>query len=151
MSSKSGFPSFTALLALLAVAGYQNREKIGELLQGAKDHREPTNPASESSSPGGLLAGLGGLSAGGLLSGGLSELFKRFQGAGLGDVTDTWVRTGPNQPTSAGSLETALGTDTLVELERKTGLGRDEILKRLENTLPDAVDKYTPDGRLPAA
>ena len=29
-----GFPSMTALLGLLAVAGYQNREKIAEMLGG---------------------------------------------------------------------------------------------------------------------
>jgi len=29
-----GFPSMTALLALLAVAGYQNRDKIAEMLKG---------------------------------------------------------------------------------------------------------------------
>lgn len=30
----SGFPSMTALLGLLAVAGYQNRDKIAEWLGG---------------------------------------------------------------------------------------------------------------------
>ena len=30
----SGFPSMTALLGLLAVAGYQNRDKITEMLGG---------------------------------------------------------------------------------------------------------------------
>ena len=30
-----GFPSMTALLGLLAVAGYQNRDKLAELLGGA--------------------------------------------------------------------------------------------------------------------
>ena len=29
-----GFPSMTALLGLLAVAGYQNRDKIAEMLGG---------------------------------------------------------------------------------------------------------------------
>lgn len=29
-----GFPSMTALLGLLALAGYQNRDKLGELLKG---------------------------------------------------------------------------------------------------------------------
>ena len=33
MSERSGFPSMTALLGLLAVAGYQNRDKIGEMLK----------------------------------------------------------------------------------------------------------------------
>ena len=29
-----GLPSMTALLGLLALAGYQNRDKLGELLKG---------------------------------------------------------------------------------------------------------------------
>ena len=29
-----GLPSMTALLGLLAIAGYQNRDKIGEMLGG---------------------------------------------------------------------------------------------------------------------
>jgi len=31
----NGMPSLTALLGLLALAGYQNREKISEMLKGA--------------------------------------------------------------------------------------------------------------------
>ena len=30
-----GFPSMTALLGLLAIAGYQNRDKLAEMLGGA--------------------------------------------------------------------------------------------------------------------
>lgn len=30
--ARGGFPSMTALLGLLAVAGYQNRDKISEML-----------------------------------------------------------------------------------------------------------------------
>ena len=31
-----GFPSMTALLGLLALAGYQNRDKIAEMLRGSR-------------------------------------------------------------------------------------------------------------------
>ena len=31
-----GYPSMTALLGLLALAGYQNRDKLGELLGGGQ-------------------------------------------------------------------------------------------------------------------
>jgi len=31
----------------------------------------------------------------------------------------------------------------------RTGLSRDELLSRLTRELPAAVDKFTPDGRLP--
>jgi hypothetical protein len=34
-----GFPSMTALLGLLAIAGYQNRDKIAEILGGLNQNR----------------------------------------------------------------------------------------------------------------
>ncbi len=37
----------------------------------------------------------------------------------------------------------------LTHLAQQTGLSEDELLKRLSRELPNAVDKYTPDGRLP--
>ena len=36
-----GFPSMTALLGLLAVAGYQNRDKIAEMLAAPDKARPP--------------------------------------------------------------------------------------------------------------
>jgi uncharacterized protein YidB (DUF937 family) len=35
-------------------------------------------------------------------------------------------------------------------LTEQTGLSRDEILSRLSRELPNAVDQYTPEGRLPS-
>jgi uncharacterized protein YidB (DUF937 family) len=46
-------------------------------------------------------------------------------------------------------LERAIGSEVLDHLSRQTGLTRDEVLSRLCRELPDAVDKYTPEGRLP--
>ncbi|MGC2056247.1 MAG: YidB family protein, partial [Pseudolabrys sp.] len=34
-------------------------------------------------------------------------------------------------------------------LSKQTGLAREDLLSRLCRELPDAVDKYTPQGRLP--
>jgi uncharacterized protein YidB (DUF937 family) len=39
----------------------------------------------------------------------------------------------------------------LTTLSEQTGLSREELLSRLSRNLPEAVDRYTPDGRLPAA
>jgi hypothetical protein len=71
-----GFPSMTALLALLAIAGYQNRDKIAEMLRGTRQNSPGT---ADQGGLGGLLGqfGLGGASAGGILSGGLGELLER--------------------------------------------------------------------------
>jgi uncharacterized protein YidB (DUF937 family) len=39
----------------------------------------------------------------------------------------------------------------LATLSQQTGLSREEILSRLSKNVPDAVDKYTPQGRIPTA
>jgi YidB-like protein len=41
------------------------------------------------------------------------------------------------------------GQDVLETLVQQTGLSQEELLARLSRELPTAVDKYTPDGRLP--
>jgi uncharacterized protein YidB (DUF937 family) len=171
-----GFPSMTALLGLLAVAGFQNRDKIAEMLKGAAS----SNPAAQDQgdqqgglggllgslgggSPGlagqgaqqaglgGLLGGLGGAGLGGLLGGGLGELVESFKRQGQGDVAESWVGTGPNKAIDPDRLEQAIGPDVLANLSMHTGLSREELLSRLSATLPEAVDQLTPDGRLPDA
>ena len=151
-----GFPSMTALLGLLAIAGYQNRDKLAEMLgTGASNAPGRPNPGSGGQQGGlgglgGLLGNLGGAGAGGLLSGGLGELVERFKQNGQGEIADSWVGTGPNRDVAPQQLEQAIGPDVLATLSQQTGLPRDEILARLSRELPTAVDKYTPDGRLPA-
>ena len=148
-----GFPSMTALLGLLAIAGYQNRDKLGELLSGASGRSGL--PGGSTGGLGGLLGGLGGgagaAGAGGLLSGGLKELMDSFRQAGQGDKVESWVATGANKPCNAADLRSALGPDTIASLTQQTGLSEDELIDRLCRTLPEAVDRYTPEGRLPAA
>ena len=88
----------TALLGLLAIAGYQNRDKLAELVRGWQ-----SNPgAPQSGGAGGATTGnlgglLGGTSLGDLLSGGLRDLVDRFNQKGQGEVADSWVNRGPNK------------------------------------------------------
>lgn len=157
-------PSLVALLGLLAVAGYQNRDKLGSVLGeigngGNRQPGQPTgNPAANAGSGGfnDLLSGLGGMlggaGAGGLgsvLSGGLGDLMEQFRNNGNGDKAERWVKDGPDDTIDADELERTLGADTIAALEEKTGLGKQELLERLSRTLPGAVDRFTPEGRLP--
>jgi uncharacterized protein YidB (DUF937 family) len=143
----------TALLGLLAVAGYQNRDKIAEWLNSrSQPGGAGSTPSDMPREAGGILGNLGGTlgagGIGGLLNGGLGELIDRFKQAGQGDKADSWVRQGPNQEVEPADIEQAIGPDVLDTLVKQTGLSREELLSRLSRRLPDAVDRYTPEGRL---
>ena len=150
--ARGAFPSMTALLGLLAVAGYQNRDKLSEML-GNRGGAGSTGMGGAQGGLGGLLAGLGGgtggAGLGGLLGGGLNELSDRFRQNGQGAAVDSWVSTGPNRQVAPRDLEQAIGPDVLDDLTQQTGLTREELLARLSRELPNAVDQYTPQGRLP--
>jgi uncharacterized protein YidB (DUF937 family) len=148
----SGMPSMTALLGLLALAGYQNRDKISDMLRGAT--ASTAQPGGQQPPLGGLLGNLSGMlsgaGAGGLLTGGLGELLEKFKQNGHGDTAQSWINNGPNKEISPPELKQAIGPDVLAALEQQTGLSQQELLARLSRELPGAVDKYTPDGQLPS-
>lgn len=149
---KRGGPSLTALLGLLAVAGYQNRDKIGDLVR-----RVQANTATDGGKPavsgGGMMGDLtsmfGGSAAGGTLASGMRELVDAFSGTKQADKAQSWVATGQNQPVSETDLTDVLDADTLATLEQKTGLSRADIVARLSRDLPQAVDAFSPQGRVP--
>lgn len=152
------------LLGVLAVAGYQNRDKIGELLRGIQNPQgngaavpQGNSGAQQPGGLGGIFGGsggfgdlLGGLSTGGILSDGLGDLLKTFQQNGHAEKAESWVKTGPNTEIGGGELSEALGPDVLNELAAKTGLSHQEIVDRLSRDLPKAVDDLTPEGRIPS-
>jgi len=146
-------PSMLALLGLLAVAGYQNRDKIGEALKGLQN-RDQSPDGNNQDGLGGILAGLGGLVGGaagsGGLAGGLGDLMDSFKQAGQGKVADSWVTPGvPTEGLTASQVEQAIGSENLEELSRRTGLSRDELLTRLATAIPENVDRLTPNGNFP--
>lgn len=149
-----GFPSMTALLGLLAVAGYQNRDKLSEML-GNSQNTQGSAATVASTGLGGMLGqltgGLGTGGVGGLLSGGIGELVNRFAQNGHGETAQSWVGTGPNRQIDPPQLARAIGPDVLEALSKQTGLTHEELLARLSRELPNAIDKYTPDGHLPSA
>jgi uncharacterized protein YidB (DUF937 family) len=156
-----GYPSMTALLGLLAVAGYQNRDKLADLFTrhgaGPDPLRSPpvapTVPAGGSGPLGSLsnlLGGVGSAGAGGLIASGLSELLAHFAKGGHGETAQSWIDHGPNREIPEADLARAIGPETLDHLTQQTGLSRAALLARLSRELPSAVDRYSPDGRLPA-
>ncbi len=127
-------PSLTALLGLVAIAGYQNRDKISEFVKGLGGSAAPST--SSASIPGGIGGALGGL-------------LEQFQKNGHGDVAGSWVGTGQNTAINGGQLSQALGPDIVAMLAKQTGLTPEELLARLVKTLPQVVDGLTPNGKIP--
>ena len=99
---------------------------------------------------GGLLGGgLGGLLGGLVSGGGLNSIIDQFRNSGQGNLIDSWVGRGENHPIAPHQLGQALGPDTLDELSSQTGMSRDDVLAELSEELPQAIDQFTPDGRVP--
>jgi len=130
-----GMPSMTALLGLLAIAGYQNRDKLAEMLKGAG------GGGSSGAQPGGLLGNLGGMlggaGVGGLLSGGINELLERFNQNGHGETAQSWINSGPNKDISPPQLKQA-GRSRKARTADRTFAGR---------TACEAVPRATDGGR----
>lgn len=148
-------PSLVALLGLVAVAGYQNRDKLSALLAGAGGPAAPPGSGA-ADGEGSRLADLfatfrHGASDGGGLAGGISELMDRVRTTGQETAAESWVSVDrPNEHIGPEDLERAIGPETVDELSRKTGLSRTEILSRLADALPETVNRLTPQGRLPS-
>jgi uncharacterized protein YidB (DUF937 family) len=133
-------PSVLALLGLVAIAGYQNRGRIGEMLADARQN---------STDGSGFLAEIGQAFQASPLSTTLSDLVQRFKAVGQGHAADSWVSDRANMPLGTDALQAALGAETLADLAHKTGMSQGELLLRLNVALPEVVNRLTPDGRLP--
>ncbi len=151
-------PSLMALLGLVAVAGYQNRGRISEMLSDARQKADASGTGTRgtgtpgtysSTGGGGFLADIGNAFQASPISAALGDLVDRFRETGRGDAAESWISDAPNMPVNVDELENALGQDTLAELEQKTGLSRAELLLRLNVALPEVVNRFTPHGRLP--
>jgi uncharacterized protein YidB (DUF937 family) len=127
---------------------------LGNLLRGGPAAGGAGQAGTQGGGLGDLLRGglgglLGGAAAGTVLNGGLGDLLQRFQQSGHGAVANSWVGHGPNEPIEPQQLEQAVGRDTLQELSDQSGKPYLDVLSELSQSLPDTVDKLTPEGRLP--
>lgn len=81
--------------------------------------------------------------------GGLNAIVAKLQQSGLGDITKSWVGTGQNLPITADQLKQVLGSDAVRQLAAKYNIPIDQVAEVLAHQLPLAVDKASPDGKLP--
>lgn len=86
-------------------------------------------------------------------AGGVQGLASTLQQHGLGDAVQSWIGSGSNQAVSGEQLGQALqsgGLGSLVqEAAGKMGVDPGQLMGRLSQVLPHAVDHLTPDGQVP--
>ncbi len=96
----------------------------------------PQASAATATPDGGLMGGLGGL-------------LKQLQASGHGDKVDSWVGPGQNKPIDPGQLGAALGQKTVATASQQAGMGEQELLTQLAQSLPGFIEKLTANGRMP--
>lgn len=80
---------------------------------------------------------------------GMHQLVDTMHANGMGDVAQSWVGTGPNQPITAGQVEQVLTPEQLAQLAAESGLPPEQVTQGVAAVLPDVVNSLTPDGSLP--
>ena len=88
-------------------------------------------------------------------AGGVQGLVNTLQQNGLGGAVQSWIGSGANQPVSGDELGQALqngGLGSVVqEAASKMGMDPNDLLSKLSQVLPHAVDHLTPNGQVPDA
>ena len=103
----------------------------------------------------GVLGGVLGAGAVALVTkyvnqnGGLQGVIDQFQKQGLGGTINSWIGTGDNEPVTADQITKTLGTDKIQEMAKEAGVEPGVLAGQLAEHLPTAIDKITPDGKLP--
>ena len=163
------------LLGVLAYRTYQGKGRLADMLRtngvnlpGQQPDAIPTTapnspagngPTGMPGNTGGGLADLlrgslggllGGAAAGGVVSGGLSDLLRQFTQNGNPQAANSWIGTGANHAITPDEVESGLGADSIRSLSEHSGLPREQVLSALSQGLPDVVDQLTPQGRIPA-
>ncbi|MET3925027.1 uncharacterized protein YidB (DUF937 family) [Devosia sp. 2618] len=114
--ANNGMPSLLALLGLVAVAGYQNRDKLGQMLGNAGAGQLPgsTGNLGSTVNQAGQVVGQTANNVGGSLMGGLNDLLDTFRNSGHQAQADSWITPGvPTQGLTSNQVENAIGKDTL--------------------------------------
>ena len=144
-------PIMVGLMGLLAYRTLKGKGKLADMLgtnqPGA--NQPGANQAGTDASGAPTSGGLGGVLGGGALGAGLKDLLDRFRQNGQDDKVQSWVSTGENKSIAPNEIEQALGEERIQWLVEQTGMPREQLLDGLSGELPQAIDKLTPDGRLP--
>lgn len=81
--------------------------------------------------------------------GGIDGLARQFQQNGLGELVQSWIGTGRNEPISPDQVTQALGPERLGRVSDRSGIAGSMLPMLLAQVLPVLIDRLTPDGNVP--
>ena len=120
---------------------------LGGLL-GGQAQQSPLGGILGSLLGGGQTAASGGAQSG-PMAGGIGGLLQKFQQAGLGNVAQSWVGQGQNQPVSPQQVQQVFGEQQVNQWAQQSNMQPHDLLSQLSQMLPHAVDRMTPQGQVP--
>ncbi len=91
---------------------------------------------------GGLLGGSGNSGID------LGSLVGNLQNSGLTDIAQSWLGDGDNAHISRSQIESMLGSDKIQNAAQQLGADQNDLLRGLQNMLPQVVDKSSSGGNL---
>lgn len=78
----------------------------------------------------------------------LGSLVGGLQKSGLSDIAESWLGDGDNAKISRSQIEGMLGSDKIQEAASQLGADQNDLLRGLQNMLPQVVDKSSSGGSL---
>jgi uncharacterized protein YidB (DUF937 family) len=78
----------------------------------------------------------------------LGSIVENLQNSGLGDIAKSWLGDGNNEHISRSQIENMLGSDKIKEAASQLGSNQNDLLRGLQDMLPQVVDKSSSGGSL---
>ena len=83
-------------------------------------------------------------------NGGVGGVLDKFRKGGFANHADSWQGTGQNMPISPSALQEVLGSGAIGQIAQQLGMSHGDAAGGLAQMLPQLIDKFTPDGSVPA-
>lgn len=78
----------------------------------------------------------------------LGSLVGSLQNSGLGNIAESWLGDGGNDHISRSQIESMLGSDKIQDAASQLGANQNDLLRGLQEILPQVVDKSSSGGNL---
>jgi len=129
-----------------AVAGQQSpmAQVLASLLNDPTGQQQQQAGNQASPAAGGI--NMAQLAAG---ASGAIALVNMFKTSGLGDQVQSWLSTGTNQAVQGADIAKVFGQERIAQIAQTLGVDHQQASEQLAQTLPNFLDKLSPNGELP--